>query len=124
AQDEPPTGNLDAPLIGGVDALDFEADSVGLGRQESGGLGDARRLRAAAQPSCARLLPGAIVAVERPSLDSLVDRLDQHAVLRLGDVVLPLGDGSLEPAEVGLDRGGVAAVLEPLTLRAQDPLLL
>ena len=33
-------------------------------------------------------------------------------------------DGRLEAAEVGLDRGGVAAVLEPLALGAQDPLLL
>jgi hypothetical protein len=50
--------------------------------------------------------------MERPSLDGLVDRPDQHAMLGLGDVVLPLGDRDFQAAEVGLDRGGVAAVLQ------------
>ena len=39
-------------------------------------------------------------------------------------VAVARGDRFLEAAEVGLDRRGVAAVLEPFALGAQDPLLL
>ena len=43
----------------------------------------------------------------------------------VGDLLgVALGDGRLEAAEVGLDRRGVAAILEPLALGAEDPLLL
>ena len=37
---------------------------------------------------------------------------------------IALADRRLEPAEVGLDRRGVTAILEPLALGAEDPLLL
>jgi len=46
------------------------------------------------------------------------------AQLGVGLLGIAAADGVLEPAEVGLDRGRVAAVLEPLALGALDPLFL
>ncbi len=87
------------------------------GRDELGG-------GAAAQLRRARLLAGAGVLVQRAALDGLVDQPDQLAVLGLGGIVVATLDSSLEAAEVRLDRRRVAPVLEPLTLGAEDPLLL
>src|SRR5437764_4112012 len=69
---------------------------------------------AAAQARGTRLLARTVVAVDRAGLDGLVDRLDEQPVLALGGGVVAGRDGALEPAEVGLDPRGVAAVLEPL----------
>src|SRR5579863_70557 len=57
-------------------------------------------------------------------LDRLVDLRDQRAVLGRGRLALAGRDGGLEATEVALDRRGVAAILKPLALGAQDPLLL
>jgi hypothetical protein len=45
-------------------------------------------------------------------------------MLRVGGRVVAGGDGRLEATEVRPDRGGVVTVLQTLSLRAQDPLLL
>src|SRR5690242_5791151 len=84
------------------------------------------RLRgaAAAQTGRAGLLAGARVTVQGAALDRLVDRAYELAMLGVGGGLIATGDGGLQPAEVGLDLGGVAAVLQALTLGAQDPLLL
>src|SRR5207248_11058217 len=79
---------------------------------------------AATQARRARLLAGAVVAVDRAPLDRLVDRLHQRAVLDVDRGAVATGDRVLETAEVGLDLGRVAAVLQPLTLGAEDALLL
>jgi hypothetical protein len=79
---------------------------------------------AAADAGGPSLLAGAGVAVKRAALDGLVDRRLEPAMLDLGGLGVALGDRALEAAEVGLDRRGVAAVLQPLALGAQDPLLL
>ena len=79
---------------------------------------------AAADPRGAGLLAGAGVAVQRAALDGLVDRPHELAVLGVGAFVVARGDRALEAAEVRLDLRGVAAVLEPLALGPQDPLLL
>src|SRR5581483_344112 len=71
----------------------------------------------------AGLLASPGVAVKRAALDGLVDRRDELAVGLRGVALVAL-DGGGQAAEVGLDRRGVAAVLEPLALGAQDPLLL
>src|SRR6202022_1288394 len=76
------------------------------------------------QTGCARFLTGTAVAVQSPTLDRLVNRLDEHPVLGLGAVGVALGHGLLEPPEVRLDRRGVVAVLGPLAFGAQDPLFL
>ena len=76
---------------------------------------DALGLRAAEDLRRAGLLPSPGVLVQRAALDGLVDRRDELAV-RLSGVALAAGDGLGQAAEVGLDRGGVAAVLEPLAL--------
>jgi hypothetical protein len=60
--------------------------------------------------------------VQGTALDGLVDQLDQPLVLDLGLLVVTLGDGGLQPAEVGLDRGGVLAVLGALSQRPLVPL--
>ena len=83
-----------------------------------------RRSAAGEQASGAGLLVGARVAVQRAALDGLVDRALQAHVLGLGGRASPLLHGRFEVAEVGLDRRGVAAVLEALALGAQDALLL
>jgi hypothetical protein len=62
--------------------------------------------------------------VQRPALDGLVDQPDQLLVLGLGGLVVAAFDGSLQAAEVRLDRRRVAPVLETLALGAEDPLLL
>jgi hypothetical protein len=93
----------------------------------AGGIDEAFRLAALLTPPHARrarLLAGARIAVQRASLNRLVDRLDELAVLGIGLRVLARGDGVLEAAEVRLDPRRVATVLEPLTLGAKDPLLL
>src|ERR687897_1707357 len=69
----------------------------------------------------AGLLAGAGVAVQGAALDRLVDGLHERAVLARGGVVVAGGDRRLQTAEVGLDRRGVAPVLEALALGAQDP---
>jgi hypothetical protein len=66
----------------------------------------------------------AVVAVNRATLDGLVDRRDEIAVRRVGSCVVAVFDERLEAAEVRLDRRGVLAVLETLALGAQDALLL
>ena len=78
--------------------------------------------RALAQPRGARLLAGAVVAVQRAALDRLVDQLHEAAVLGVGGLVVTLGDGGLQAAEVGLDRGRVLTVLGALPQRALIPL--
>ena len=118
----PAAAHLHTARCGDREALHLEADAVGLGGQGRGGA--ARGLGAATQARRARLLAGAVVAVQRSALDGLVDRLDEHAVLGLGDIVGAVGNRPLQPAKVRLDRRRVAAVLEPLTLGTQDPLLL
>ena len=70
----------------------------------------------------AALLAGAVVAVQGAALDRLVDQLHEAAVLGVGGLVVTLGDGGLQPAEVGLDRGRVLAVLGALSQRALIPL--
>jgi len=62
--------------------------------------------------------------MQSAALDGLVDRLDQLAVLGIRLRIVAGGDRGLEAAEEGLDLRGVAAVLEPLALGAQNPLLL
>ena len=85
---------------------------------------DCSSLPRADDPRGAGLLAGAGVAVQRARLDRLVDLRHQRAMLDRDLLRVALADGALEPAEVGLDRGGVVAVLETLALGAQDPLLL
>ena len=86
--------------------------------------GAAEALGAAAQAGGAGLLARAVVPVQRAALDGLVDRLHEARGARRRPLVVAVGDGGLEAAEVGLDRGGVAAVLLPLALGAEDALLL
>jgi hypothetical protein len=81
-------------------------------------------LRAPANPGGAGLLAGAGVPVQRASLDRLVDRRDELAVLGLGGVVVVAGDGGFEAVEVSLDARRVAPVLETLAGGALDALLL
>src|ERR1700722_8140197 len=83
-----------------------------------------RELGAAAQASRAGLLAGAGVPMQGTTLDGLVDRLHQSAVFAVGDGFVAARDCRLERTEVGLDRRGVATILEPLSLGALDPLLL
>src|SRR5262249_23071146 len=64
------------------------------------------------------------VPVHRAALDGLVDRALQRAVLAARGLGVSVANRGLEPAEIGLDRGCVPAVLESLALGAQDPLLL
>jgi putative peptidoglycan lipid II flippase len=54
--------------------------------------------------------------MQRAALDRLVDGRDELPEVGVGPLLVALGDGGLEPAEVRLDRRRVAAVLEPLTL--------
>src|ERR1700682_1432990 len=79
---------------------------------------------AGANPRRVGLLVCARVAVHGASLDGLVDGALQAHVLGVGSCGVAALDGRLEVAEVGLDRGGVVAVLQTLALGAQDPLLL
>jgi hypothetical protein len=62
--------------------------------------------------------------VQGADLHGLVDLRDQRAVRGSGLLGVARGHRGLEVTEVGLDRRGEAAVLEPLSLGAQDPLLL
>ena len=62
--------------------------------------------------------------MQRAALDRAVDLRDELLVLRVGRARIPGIYGSLEAAEVRLDGGRVAAVLEALALRPVDPLLL
>jgi hypothetical protein len=62
--------------------------------------------------------------MQGPALDGLVDRADERAVLGLRGLRVARGDRGLEPAEEGLDRRGVAAILEALALGPEDSLLL
>lgn len=62
--------------------------------------------------------------MQRASLDRLVDRRHELAVLGLGGVVVAAGDGGLEAVEVSLDARRVAPVLETLAGGALDALLL
>src|SRR5438876_3270178 len=84
-------------------------------RLRGGARADARR---------ARLLVRARVAVQRAALDGLVDRALQAHVLGLGGRLVAARHGVGEGVEVGLDRGGVVAVLRALALAAEDALLL
>src|SRR3954467_14280717 len=79
---------------------------------------------AAQQARGAGLLAGAGVAVQGAALDGLVDGADQRQVLGLCGVGVAGGDRGLEPAEEGLDRRGVAAVLQALAFGPEDALLL
>jgi hypothetical protein len=62
--------------------------------------------------------------VQSAALDGLVDRALQAGVLGVGGGRVVALEGGLETAEPGLYRRGVVAVLQPLALGAQDPLLL
>jgi len=54
--------------------------------------------------------------VNRATLDGLVDRLHEHAVLAIGLGVVGAGDSKLEPPEVGLDPRRVTEILEVFAL--------
>jgi hypothetical protein len=79
---------------------------------------------AAPQPGSPRLLASTAVAVQGTAFDGLIDRAHQHPVLAVGDVGVTLGNGAFKASEVGLDRRGVATVLDPLPFSARNPLLL
>src|SRR5437763_14728331 len=79
---------------------------------------------ACADARCARLLAGAGVAMQRTPLDGLVDGALQTPVLGVCCLRIVALDGALEIAQVGLDRGGVVAVLQALALGAHDARLL
>ena len=65
-----------------------------------------------------------VLLVQRAALDGLVDRADELRCSASAVSASPASTAACEAAEVGLDRRRVAAVLEPLALGAQDPLLL
>ncbi len=72
----------------------------------------------------AGLLARAGVLVHGAALDRLVDRALQQPVLLGRTLLVAVSHGSLQAAEVRLHGRGIAAVLQSLTLGAQDPLLL
>src|SRR5690348_1576890 len=134
ADPEPAAAQLQPPGVGQLKALQLEVNTGGRrgGRPEhlshvasDTPLGRNLALGGAA-PDAGRagLLPSSGVAMDRPSLDGLVDRLHQHPVLRVGHAGIAPRDGILQPAEVRLYAGGVTAVLEPLAGGSLDPLLL
>ncbi len=65
-----------------------------------------------------------VLRCRAPRLTALSIVLREDSVLERGLLVVAVRDGRLQAAEVGLDRRGVAPVLEPLSLGAEDPLLL
>src|SRR2546425_3784025 len=75
-------------------------------------------------PRGACLLVRARVAVQRAALDGLVDEALEAHVVGVGFLLVAGRHRVLEVAEVGLDGGGVVAVLEALALAAHDALLL
>ena len=96
-------------------------------RRPRGRCRPARRARTwSRRAACAArdFLRAPVLRCSAPRLTALSIVADQLAVRRLGGVAVAALRRRLEAAEVGLDRGGVAAVLEPLALGAQDPLLL
>lgn len=72
----------------------------------------------------AGLLASAGVLVHRALLHGLVDPGDERPVLGLYRRSVAILDGFLEPPEIGLHGAGQQAVLSPLALAAQYPLLL
>ncbi len=110
---------------GGSDYDDEVAMTLAVRRAAGVGL----RLKAvsyapARDPRGAALLARAGVLVQGALLDGLVDPSDQRAVLGLDRLGVAGFDGALEPAEMRLDRAGVATVLVVLSLGAEDALLL
>src|SRR5947207_1340186 len=74
-------------------------------------------LEARADARGARLLAGAVVAMQSTRLDSPVHARDEPGELALGRLAVARLDRLFEAAEPGLDLGGALTVLEPLTLR-------
>src|ERR1700712_4041403 len=82
------------------------------------------RGRAGAHAGGAGLLAVARVAVQGTTLDGLVDRLHEVAMLGVGLRIVPLGNRGLEATVEGLGGGRVAAGVQALTLGPEDALLL
>ena len=79
---------------------------------------------ASGDAGCARLLAGAVPAVDCSTLDGLVDLGDQSTVLGFHGIGITLSDRRFKAMEVSLDCAGEASVLDTFMLGANDSFFL
>src|ERR671911_3080341 len=91
-------------------------------RRQAGGCLEV--LAAGAEPCRAALAARPGIGVQSALLPGFVDPRDEQPMLALGRRIIAGPHRVLQAAEVGSDRAGEAAVLQPLPLGALVPLLL
>ena len=79
---------------------------------------------ASGDAGCARLLAGAVAAMDGATLDGFVDLGDQSAVLGLDRIGVAFPYRRFKAMEVSLDRAGESSVFDALTLGAKDSFFL